>query len=221
MSLLLTIANADVIGPDIWGARLAGAEVRRLGDPKSRLGLKSIISVSEARFVQETRQLSFSPEHAVVLNIGSTDDALIIDVGNDISVEAPRPIAKDLVSNHEPLGSGDAAFLAECRRLLNPSLVKLGTEILQETRKHYPGKMVEGLARKWVNDPANFFALTIQNRDGSFAIHVKGSPNDFTAPTLDIRQDRGSYCRFKLQEARQLQDAIKTILASASRSGAY
>jgi hypothetical protein len=67
-------------------------------------------------------------------------------------------------------------------------------------------------------DPANFVAITIQNRDQSFAIHVKGSSNNFAAPTLDIRADRGSYCRFKLEHKRQLQDAINVILTSASRN---
>jgi hypothetical protein len=221
MSLRLTIENATLIGTNIWSARLAGAEVRRLGEPRARGGLRSVISVTDARYVQEAQQLSFSPEHATVLNVGLADDALIIDIGSDASAEAKPVPTNDLIPKREPLGSGDATFLAECRRLLNPSLVKMITELLQEVRKHYPGKMVEGQARKWVNEPSNFVALTIQHRDESFAIHVKGSPKDFLAPTLDIRPDRGSYCRFKLQGAKQLQDAIKTILASASRNGAY
>jgi hypothetical protein len=219
MSLRLTIENVQAFGPDIWGAHLTGAEVRRLGEPKVRGGRRSIISVTDARFAQEARLLSFSPEHAAVLNIGSSDNALIIDIGNDASAEIESPHTKNNAPRPEPLGSGDAAFLAECRRLfLNPSLVKMGTGLLQEVRKRYPGKMVEGKARKWVNHPANFLALTIQNRDQSFAIHVKGRSHDFTAPTLDIRRDRGSYCRFKLEQERQLQDAIKVILTSASRS---
>jgi hypothetical protein len=70
---------------------------------------------------------------------------------------------------------------------------------------------------KWVNHRTNFVAITIQNRDQSFAILVKGSPDDFTAATLDIRPDRGSYCRFKLEHERQFQDALNVILVSASR----
>jgi hypothetical protein len=159
----------------------------------------------------------------------ATDDALIIDIGTDASADIEPASSKDTepasskndTRSFEPVGSGDEAFLAECRRLLNPHLAKIGAELLQEVRSRYPGKMVEGQARKWVNAPGNFLALTIQNRDQSFAIHVKGSPNEFTAPTLDIKADRPSYCRFKLEQERQLQDAIKVVLASASRTEGY
>jgi hypothetical protein len=189
--------------------------------------------VTDARFTQEGGLLSFSPERAAVLNIGSSDNALIIDIGIDASAEVqafhtensalhPEPVRENNALHSEPPRSGDDEFLAECRRLfMNPNLVKMGTEMLQEVRKHHPGKLVEGKARKWVNHPGNFVALTIQNRDQSFAIHVKGRSSEFAAPTLDIRPDRGSYCRFKLEHERQLQDAIKVILASAARSEGY
>jgi len=221
MSLRLTIENVEAFGPNVWGAQLTGAEVRRLGEPKARGGQRSIISVTDALFVQEARLLSFSPDHAAVLNIGSSDNALIFDIGNDAPAEIESVHIKNNNPTSEPLRSGDAAFLAECDHFLNPSLVKMGTEILQQVRKNYSGKMVEGQARKWVNHPANFFALTIQNRDQSFAVHVKGKPNDFGATALDIRPDRGSYCRFKLKHERQLPDSIKVILASATHSEGY
>src|SRR5262245_37381372 len=227
MSLKVTIENVKVFGSEVWGARLTGAEVRRLGEPKARGGQRSIISVTGARFVQDAGLLSFYPEHAAVLNIGSTDDALIIDIGHDASADTEPASSKDTepaysdTRSSEPVGSGDEAFLAECRRLLNPHLTKMGAELLQEVRSRYPGKLVEGQARKWVNDPGNFLALTIQNRDQSFAVHVKGSPNEFTAPTLDIKPDRPSYCRFKLEQEGQLQDAIKVVLGSASRTEGY
>lgn len=173
--------------------------------------------MTDARFVEEERLLSFSPEHANVLNIGSTDDALIIDIGSDASGEIV-PTRSSAVPETEPFGSGDPAFLAECRRLLSPPLVEMARRLLHEIRNRYPGRLVEGLARKWVNYPENFLAITIQNRDQSFAIHVKGNPTHFGGRALDIRPDRGSYCRFKLQHESQLQEAINVILASASRS---
>ncbi len=217
MPLRLTIENVEPFGPNVWGAHLTGAEVRRLGQPRTSEGRRSIISVKDGRFVEEERLLSFSPEHANVLNVGSTDDALIIDIGSDASGDI-GPAASSTAAQSEPLGSGDAAFLAECRRLLSPSLVEMATRLLHEIRNRYPGRLVEGLARKWVNQPENFLAITIQNRDQSLAIHVKGSPTNFGGNTLDIRPDRGSYCRFKLQHERQLEDAINVILASASRN---
>jgi hypothetical protein len=94
----------------------------------------------------------------------------------------------------------------------------MAQRLISEIRAHYPGDLHEGLARKWVNHPGNFVALTIQNRDQSFAIHVKGEPTQFSAPTLDIKRDRGSYSRFKLKGLNQMEDALRVILASAHRS---
>jgi hypothetical protein len=93
--------------------------------------------------------------------------------------------------------------------------------ILAELRSRYPGHLVEGLVRKWVNHPGNFVALTIQNRDQSFAVHVKGEPEEFDAPTLDMKPDRGSYSRFKLQHPNQLADALRVILSFARASEGY
>ncbi len=106
-------------------------------------------------------------------------------------------------------------FIASCRHHLGPDLVSMAERLLAEIRSRYPGELHEGLARKWVNHPENFVALTIQNRDQSFAIHVKGEPDELTAPTLEIKPDRGSYSRFKLKDESQLHDAISVILASA------
>jgi hypothetical protein len=71
------------------------------------------------------------------------------------------------------------------------------------------------------NHPGNLVALTIQNRDQSFAVHVKGEPKDFSAPSLDIKPDRGSYSRFKLKHESQSEDTIRVVLASAHRSESY
>lgn len=112
-------------------------------------------------------------------------------------------------------------FLASCRHHLGTNLVAMAERLLAEIRNSYPGELHEGLARKWVNHPENFVALTIQNRDQSFAIHVKGEPHEFSAPTLDIKADRGSYSRFKLKDEDQLPDAIAVILASARATHGY
>jgi hypothetical protein len=94
----------------------------------------------------------------------------------------------------------------------------MAKRIMAAVRKQYSGKLREGKARKWVNYPDNFLAMTIQTRDGSFAIHVKGRPEDFDAPTLELKPDRPGYSRFKLQRPDQLEDTIKVILESARRT---
>jgi hypothetical protein len=108
--------------------------------------------------------------------------------------------------------------LQECRRYFGKELVALAEGLLATVRSDYPGELREGLARKWVNHPDNFVALTIQNRDHSFVVHVKGEPKDFVAPSLEIKPDRGTYSRFKLLNESQMTDAIRVILQSAHRN---
>jgi hypothetical protein len=99
--------------------------------------------------------------------------------------------------------------------------VGIAERLLAEVRGRYPGNLNEGLARKWVNHPGNFLAITIQNRDQSFAVHVKGAPEQFNAPSFEIKPDRPSYSRFKLKYQRQFDDALRVILRSAQMSEGY
>jgi hypothetical protein len=154
----------------------------------------------------------------VVLNVGTSDNAIVIDLGgNGIHESAQDPYGELSVI---PGGLvGDAAFLQECSELLPRDLVPIIEKLLSEVRRDFPGELREGLARKWVNHPLNFMALRIQNRDQSFAVYVKGQPEDFLAPTLRIKPDWGkTYSRFKLTKEDQLSDAIKVILQSAQNS---
>lgn len=218
MSILFTVSEAKKIGSHVWCASITPADVKRLGQPLQRFGSKSVIGVVDPTFNESTSTLSIYPEMARVLNIGGTNDALIIDIGTEIS-EQHLPVlmnmnVKELSQNKR----GDREFLDECRRILKEPLPNMVERILNEVRREFPGTLNEGKHRKWVNYPENFLAITLQNRDQSFAVYVKGAPESFQTPSLDIKQDRPGYSRFKLRDPRQLEDAIQTILSSARRS---
>jgi hypothetical protein len=225
MALRLAVAGVKAIGQGVWVAELTPAEVRRFGEGKSSRGAKSVLGVTQPDFSREALTLSLNPDHASVLNIGTTNEALIIDLG---AIGARQTHSGEGTSagggggqKADPTGKGDQAFLAECRRHLDERLVGMAERLLSAVRERYPGNLSEGLARKWVHQPGNFVALTIQNRDQSFAVHVKGKPKEFSAPSLDIKADRGSYSRFKLKHENQLSDTIHVVLASAQKSEGY
>ena len=226
MGLKLLIGDAVAIGPGVWNAQLAPADVRRLGDGKNSIGERSIVGLFRASFDAAKSVLSISPDDTSVLNIGTTNEALFVDLrGNPANVILDPPpglsprfgIAE---VKHRATGIGDRAFLGECQRHLDQRLVDMAKRLLSEIREHYPGELREGKARKWLNQPNNFVAVTIQNRDQSFAVHVKGAPNTYQAPSLEIKKDRGSYSRFKLKHDNQILDTIQVVLSSAHRSGA-
>lgn len=225
MALRLAVGGVKAIGQGVWVAELTPAEVRRFGDGKSSFGAKSVLGVTQPDFSHEALTLSLNPNDASVLNIGTSNEVLIVDLGMS-DVRQPHPeegikAGAERAKMASPTGKGDEAFLAECRRHLNERLVSMAERLLSAVRERYPGNLHEGLARKWVNQTGNFVALTIQNRDQSFAVHVKGKPKDFSAPSLDIKRDRGSYSRFKLKHENQLDDTISVVLASAQRSEGY
>ena len=225
MALRLAVGGVKAIGQGVWAAELTPAEVRRFGDGKSSFGAKSVLGVTHPDFSQETLTLSLDPDDASVLNIGNSNEALIVDLGmsNVTQTHSEQGIKAggELAKKANPTGRSDEAFLAECQRHLDEHLVGMAERLLSAVRERYPGHLHEGLARKWVNRPGNFVALIIQNRDQSFAVHVKGKPKDFSAPSLDIKRDRGSYSRFKLTHENQLDDTIRVVLASAQRSEGY
>jgi hypothetical protein len=176
------------------------------------MGQVSVIGVVEVEYDEAARVLSIDNRQAHVLNVGKSDRTLFIDLG--ASPSPTQELQPSSPTKGEPEGRGDNMFIASCQHYLGSGLVAMAERLLSEVRSRYPGELHEGLARKWVNQPENFFALTIQNRDQSFAIHVKGEPHEFSSPTLEIKRDRGSYSRFKLKDEDQLPDAISVILAS-------
>lgn len=218
MAIRMSVEKVALLSDGVWSAPLSPSEAQMFARGRSAgMGHVSVLGVMEPEFDEPTGTLSIDSRQAYVLNVGKSDRTLIVDLG-----ASPRAAIKEHTiaptpqpSDNSPDGRGDTMFLAACRRHLGPDLVSMAEQLLPEIRSQYPGELHEGQARKWVNHPENFMALTIQNRDQSFAIHVKGEPEDFSAPTLEIKPDRGSYSRFKLKGQEQLNDAISVILASA------
>ena len=164
-----------------------------MGQGKGSFGANSVVGVVDPTFDASTGLLYLIPGRTMVLNIGASDGVLFIDLGNattqdesktefglaafkatnasHTAVDAPLDTSPRTVDDPIRAGRCDEAFIGECERHLHSGLCEMAKAILAEVRSRYPGHLVEGLARKWVNHPGNFVALTIQNRDQSFAVH--------------------------------------------------
>jgi hypothetical protein len=210
MGLQLLVKDAVPLIGRAWGARVSPADLRKLGGGKGR-GSRSVVGVEIAEFNAATRSLTVDPDQLVVLNVGTSDETVFIEIG-----QAQRGDHGEFTGPQ----SGDAAFLLECRRQLPSELARLAARLIAEIRHRFSGEMLEGQNRKWVNGPVNFIAITIQHRDQSLAVHVKGNADQIAAHTLDVRPDRPGYCRFKLTADSQLPEALKLIFNSAEVSGA-
>lgn len=214
MALMMSVSAAVQIEEGVWRVSLPPADVKHLGVGHTTTGSVSILGAHSPEYDSQSRILLMRPTDVDVFNVGDTDRALVIDLGD----RSPHPDAATKPSIAEGFRSsrgGDEAFVEECRRHLSDRLVRMAQQLLRQVRLQFPGELREGQARKWVNSPNNFLAMTIQNRDQSFAIYIRGRPQDFSVRTLDIRDDRPGYCRFKLQRQDQLDEAIDVILTSA------
>ena len=214
MAISLTIPNVSSLDLGVWKAKLPPDDLRFLGGGATRLGPVSVLLLLDApSFDRTTSTLSFSPANARVLNLGTTNSAIILE--SPTSPEVAQQTSA--VARHiEQVGGGDAAFLAA----LPSSLRAFGTQLLTTVRASYPGALrFYPKSQKYVETPDNFWVIRIQNRDESFRITVRGRPDDFLpSGAIDLKTDMTGYTAFKLSSPSQIGDFMK-ILEQIPRKG--
>jgi len=149
------------------------------------------------RFDDKSGTLTFSPEAVRVLNVGTTEDSIVVFT---------RPVE----SWADILGDGDALF----RRRLTPELRELGLELLQGVRKRFPSNVLQfhPRSKKFVDRPINFWTVRIQPRDRSLRLTVRGTLDEFPeTERIKLVPDMTSYSCFKLTTPGQLTEALLII----------
>ena len=212
--MLYVINNATTILPGIWSAIVPTHHFDHL--PQS--------SAARARYTVVTAPLSargdelrLDPAAATILARGTEASILFLDSG-PVSPEYPEretPRESDVAVTWRR--ETDAGFLDACRALVGEDFRDLGHRLLEGFRPIHPGRLLEGKSRKWTNQPSNFVAITIQNRDRSFAVSIRDVPEARNS-SLAPRPDRPGYLRFKVSDISEVPEAVRLILASALRS---
>jgi hypothetical protein len=231
MGLKVTIEGARRLAEGVWTARISPRDLTVFGPCTSRLGDWTVVLLGGIVPYDEDRKLlSIEPATAHVLNVGASEQALLL-FDNTVY----RPPSKGLIlgaSEQAPLlgrsatpaGSqaraipaGDAAFLAS----LPPELKRLGEELLRAVRAEFPGELkYYRLGGRFVEKPDNFWTVKVQPRDRSLVVTVRGRPGSFDSLSLRqlvLKRDMGSYSRFKIREESQLQEAMKVIREARRR----
>jgi hypothetical protein len=207
----VVVGNVD----GVWESEIEPEDVRRFGSTAPRRGDISVVGLVGRPRVCGS-YVEFDANCVNVLNIGGTTKCVLIALEDEQEFLPPVHAVENGVPALVAREDGDLSFLGECRRHFSKDMYALAELFLSKIREKHSGSMREGLARKWVNYPDNFIAITIQNRDQSMAVYAKGDADRLAGfRSIEVRPDRPGYVRFKLYRATQLGEALQVIEASA------
>ena len=236
LRVTITIDGAKRIEQGLWKATLKPEEAATLGDCNSKSGPFSVLLIESAfDYDLQTQSLTFDPNASRLLNIGSTDQVILLSgeavraVKKSPSAPAPsRPAkARDPRAKTPPatapakkqkapeielsnaLSTGDKLFLSE----LPTEMRALGELLLSGVRKEFPGELsYEPRAAKFDETPEIFWTVKIQPQEKNLRITVRGTPESFpSASDIDVKLDKFGYSYFILSEPEQVQDALSMI----------
>ena len=210
MGLKATIDKARFIEEGIWKAQLEPEEAASLGECSSRQGPFSIILLeSTLDYNQNSQTLTFDPSTTKVLNIGSSDQVIIICLTAPPKKAAPQPQKAPLkppvapppkpAKPPEPVKKAAAPPKPKPPKLaeyelsqplatgdklflseLPPEMRELGEKLLSTVRSKFPGELsYEPRFAKFDETPEIFWTVKIQPYDKSLRITVRGTPDSF------------------------------------------
>lgn len=210
--MLYVFDRFERLAPGLWRVTMPRIHLPHLQIDEIPFSRYSIVS---GKIEERNGELRLNSGEAKVVLCGTSDDTLIVDADHanvrDSSITRYSEISSDRTRT-----PSDEAFLTACASLVGPELRKLGELLLAGFRSDFAGSLVEGKSRKWTNTPLNFLAITIQNRNRSFAISIREVP-EAKGSTLGPKPDRPGYLRFKVETEADLPEAVRLIRASARR----
>lgn len=210
MPIELAIPDPRYRGDGVWEAEVAPEDVDVLGSPRERLGEVTVLLLPDLISPDpDAHVLRFAPQQGRLLNRGRTSRAIVIygREGAPVEQEAPHRFGPRV--QHD-----DERFLAELDKLrdTNPGLIRAGAELLARVRQEFGGYLQVSGSGRYINREDNFWTVKVQPRDGSLAITVRGVPRSFPdLPDLEIKPDRSSYSRFKIESEAQFESAWRVI----------
>ena len=238
LKVTITIDGAQQIDRGIWKARLKPTEAATLGDCESKSGPFSVLLLeSTVDYNSQSKSITFDPDITRLLNIGSTDQIIVLSNMDAIieqaavsqaSVETKFPDTKPSQPSQpsktkqqasektdptyklsRTLSTGDKLFLSE----LPLEMRSLGEGLLAEIRQHFPGELsYEPRSAKFDETPEIFWTIKIQPSDNSLRITVRGTPESFKkASGIDLSLDKFGYSAFVIQHQGQIPNALEII----------
>ncbi|MGA9476264.1 MAG: hypothetical protein WBV21_00700 [Desulfobacterales bacterium] len=233
LKLTITIDGAKHLDMGVWMAKLEPDEVATLGKCENRSGPFSVLLLdSEVDYDEKTQTLTFNPNATCLLNIGGTEQILVLSSKDKKPVSkpavAPSAPAKaptssepsgEKASTEEPpeemavdtelskrLATGDKLFLSE----LPADMRGLGETLLSEIRRVIPGELnFEPRSAKFDDTPEIFWTIKILPSKKALRLTVRGTPETFEQTSgIDLKLDKFGYSAFHITRVAQVPGAI-------------
>lgn len=202
----VTIDKVTPGAKGVWTSSIEPQRLLKLGNPIRQWGCLSVVMVSQPSF--ENHSLQFDLDSAILLNLGNSSEAILVDSRESKSV-GTKLVLQSNVHTHS---SGDLRFVKELSALSEP-LRKLGEQLLGEIRQEFAGELVfHEKSGKFVESPDNFWVIRVQPRAQSLRIIVYGTPKKHGAKsTIELKDDMTGYSSFVINSQGQLREAIDII----------
>ncbi|MDP4856509.1 MAG: hypothetical protein NWR42_03810, partial [Desulfobacterales bacterium] len=228
----------------VWMAKLEPDEVATLGKCENRSGPFSVLLLdSEVDYDEKTQTLTFNPNATCLLNIGGTEQILVLSSKDKKPVSKPAaapsapvkaPTSKssepsgEKASTEEPpeemtadteiskrLATGDKLFLSE----LPADMRGLGETLLSGIRGVIPGELnFEPRSAKFDETPEIFWTIKILPSKKALRLTVRGTPETFEQTSgIDLKLDKFGYSAFHITRVAQVPGAI-TLLKQARKN---
>lgn len=244
LKLTITIDGAKHLDMGVWMAKLEPEEVATLGKCENRSGPFSVLLLdSEVDYDEKTQTLTFNPNATCLLNIGGTEQILVLSSKDKKPVSKPAaapsapvkaPTSKssepsgEKASTEEPpeemtadteiskrLATGDKLFLSE----LPADMRGLGETLLSGIRGVIPGELnFEPRSAKFDETPEIFWTIKILPSKKALRLTVRGTPETFEQTSgIDLKLDKFGYSAFHITRVAQVPGAI-TLLKQARKN---
>ena len=217
MIMSITIEEVSKIYEGIWKSNINPVELQTIGLCTKFYGDYNIILINKPYvYDKDKHYLNFSLTSMNILNIGNSNETIIIDA--EINNSFKKKILDDTkkVNMETVFYKGDKLFLQTLDSFvkLPPDIKYIGKSILIEVRKFYKGelKYYEN-SKKYIEFPDNFWTIKIQQVDRSLRITARGDANFLRdkVNSIEINADIHGFLSFKISEKSQINDALKII----------
>lgn len=244
LKLTITIDGAKHLDKGVWMAKLQPDEVASLGKCENRSGPFSVLLLdSEVDYDEKAQTITFDPNATCLLNIGGTEQILVLSNKDKKPVSKPAaapsaPVKPPTSTSSEPIGekapteeqpenmkpdaelsrrlaTGDKLFLSE----LPADMRGLGETLLTGIRGIIPGELnFEPRSAKFDETPEIFWTIKILPSQKALRLTVRGTPETFEQTSgIDLKLDKFGYSAFHITRVAQVPGAL-TLLKQARKN---